>query len=111
MTLGRIGRGEMVGEMGVLDGSPRSASAVVEEPVIAWRLSRKGYEMMCEEGHPAIDWLLREIGGRLSHRIRSVERRIARVRDQPSLSNVMPAEAVQRHRWYSSFFAWFGKSR
>jgi len=106
VTLGRIRRGEMVGEMGVVDGGPRSASAVVEQAVVAWRLSREGYLSLRDEGHPAIGWILGELGRRLSQRVRSVESRIGRAREQPALASTLPAEAARSRRWYQWLWPW-----
>lgn len=106
VTLGRIRRGEMVGEMGLIDGQPRSASAVVEQPVLAWRLSRQQYQQLRDDGHPAVAWILGELGRRLSQRIRSVESRIGRAREQPELASTLPAELPRSRRWYHWLWPW-----
>ena len=42
-TVAEIGPGELVGEMGLLDGAPRSASVQAVEPTRLWRLDRAGF--------------------------------------------------------------------
>lgn len=42
-TVAEIGPGELVGEMGLLDGAPRSASVQALEPARLWRLDRSGF--------------------------------------------------------------------
>ena len=106
VTLGRIRRGEMVGEMGLVDGGPRSASAVVEQDVVAWRLSQEDYLSLRDAGHPAIGWILGELGRRLSQRVRSVESRISRAREQPDLASTLPAEQARSRRWYNWLWPW-----
>jgi len=107
VPLGRIRVGEMVGEMGLVDGGRRSASAVVEEEVLAWRLSREDYLRLRDEGHPAIAWILQELGERLSQRVRAVQSRISKARSQPSLASSLPIEpARRRRRWYQWLLPW-----
>ena len=107
IPLARIYRGDMIGEMGLLDGSRRSASAVVEEPLVAWRLSRARYAEFRTQGHPAAAWFLDELGHRLTGRVRSTEDRIGRIRQDPSLAAIVP-EASARRGWWSrlSFWPW-----
>ena len=107
VPLERIREGEMVGEMGLVDGGHRSASVVVEEAVLAWRLSRQDYLQLRDEGHPAIAWILQELGERVSHRVRAVQSRISRARSQPSLASSYPIEpARRRRRWYQWLLPW-----
>ena len=106
VTLGRARRGEMVGEMGLIDGRPRSASAVVEQPVLAWRLSRSQYLQLRDVGHPAVAWILGELGRRLSQRIRAVEGRIGLAREQPGLASALPVEVPRSQRWYHWLWPW-----
>lgn len=42
-TTSRLGAGDFCGELGLLDGSPRSASVVAETDVVAVRLPRKEF--------------------------------------------------------------------
>ncbi len=96
----------MVGEMGLVDGQPRSASAVVEQPVLAWRLARARYLQLRDVGHPAVAWILGELGRRLSQRIRAVESRIGRAREQPALASALPTELPRSQRWYHWLWPW-----
>lgn len=106
IALARLQRGGMVGEMGLIDGARRSASAIVEEELTAWRLSRASYLELREAGHPAAAWFLDELGYRLTGRVRATEDRIARLRQEPSLAASLPGEAAPLRRWYHRLLPW-----
>lgn len=48
-TLARLGRGKLVGEMSLIDGAPRSATAVSVAPTEILVLSRDDFDTMCAE--------------------------------------------------------------
>ncbi len=106
IALARLQRGGMVGEMGLIDGARRSASAIVEENLTAWRFSRASYLELREEGHAAVAWFLDELGQRLTGRVRATEDRITRLKQEPSLAASLPGEAVPLRRWYHRFLSW-----
>jgi CRP-like cAMP-binding protein len=92
--------------MGLIDGGLRSASAVVEQPVVAWRLSIERYQDLRDTGSPAVGWILGELGRRLSQRVRAVESRIGRARSQPALASMLPIEPSRSRRWYQWLWPW-----
>lgn len=47
-TVAEIGPGELVGEMGLLDGAPRSASVRALEPTRLWKLDRAGFFQLAQ---------------------------------------------------------------
>ncbi len=53
LAIGVLGPGSIIGEMALLDGSPRSASCTAVSPVLAAGLSRKGLEALLA-AHPAV---------------------------------------------------------
>jgi CRP/FNR family transcriptional regulator, cyclic AMP receptor protein len=53
MTVTVVGHGSIHGELGMLDGSPRSASCTASTPVLCGMLTRNGYARLLKE-HPEI---------------------------------------------------------
>ena len=60
ISLNVYGPGEVIGELGFLDGQPRSASAVAVEPILAFALRREDFFQRLE-GHPRLAMRLLEI--------------------------------------------------
>lgn len=94
VLLGRLGRGSVVGDMSLIEGSPRTATALMEEEGELLRLEAELFERLRVEAHPAALWLLSEIDGNVAGRIRDMYDRLVRVREDPSLA-AEPA-AVER---------------
>jgi signal transduction histidine kinase len=63
--LGRIGPGDLLGEMAVLDNDPRSATATAENDVIAYFIPRTELLQLLEKIPPLSACLVREISRRL----------------------------------------------
>ncbi len=106
MALGLLPRGHIVGDMGVLSGEPRSASAVVDEELLALRLDASTYRLMRQDGHPAVLWLLGEINARMSERVADMYGRIAHLRERPELIDELPAVEPTPTPWYESAMRW-----
>ncbi|MCP4806572.1 MAG: Crp/Fnr family transcriptional regulator [Proteobacteria bacterium] len=106
VPLGRLGRGHIVGDMGVLTREPRSASAVVEDDLVALRLDADTYDSLRAESHPIALWLLAEIERRMSERVASTYSRIARLKDDPSVADELPTETAVPTRWYERWLRW-----
>jgi CRP-like cAMP-binding protein len=60
ISLNIYGPGEVIGELGFLDGQPRSASAVALEPTVAFALRREDFFQRLED-HPRLAVRLLEI--------------------------------------------------
>ena len=101
LTLARLERGDVVGDMGLIDGAPRTATAQVASELSALRLDIAAYRQLKAEAHPAADWLLAEIDRRLAARIRTMFDRIARVCEEPSLADAAPEDEVRQRPWYA----------
>lgn len=52
VILAQLGAGEMVGEFSLLDGGPRSASAIAQSAVQAWRVGRERFAALAASGEP-----------------------------------------------------------
>jgi CRP-like cAMP-binding protein len=49
ITFRYYAKGSVIGEFSLLDGQPRSASADVNEPLVAWMLDRADFDMLLNE--------------------------------------------------------------
>ncbi|MFY7857806.1 MAG: cyclic nucleotide-binding domain-containing protein [Rubrivivax sp.] len=67
-----LGPGSLVGEMGLIDGSPRSAHCVALNDVLAAGLSRQGMQMLTQEHPAAAARLLVAIAQRIGDRLRAM---------------------------------------
>jgi CRP-like cAMP-binding protein len=65
VLLGVRGKGELIGEWSVIDGLPRSASAVALEPVDAVQLDAVQFLGFLEASPKATLWMLRSVLARL----------------------------------------------
>jgi CRP-like cAMP-binding protein len=70
--LALLGPGEMFGEMSLVDGAPRMASATAETPVLLARLGRPAFEARLDAGDPVATRLLRAMAGALCARQRAL---------------------------------------
>lgn len=72
-----LGPGNVIGEMGLIDGLPRSTTCIAVGPVQAAGLSRKAYDLMLQE-HPAVAAkLMIALAKRLADRIRLLDDQLA----------------------------------
>jgi CRP-like cAMP-binding protein len=72
VNIATLGAGEMLGEMAVLEGLPRTACAVAAEPTVVVELDRKVFEDMVKENGLIALRILRK----LSARLREADRQI-----------------------------------
>ena len=63
--IGTVGPGESVGEMGLLDYRPRSASVVARSPMKVYVIDARRFERILEETPTLARNLLRELTGRI----------------------------------------------
>ena len=68
--LGELGRGQMMGEMSLFDGEPRSADAVAESDSVLLVLTRETFDRIAVE-HPAL-WqaMMLKVARMMSQRLR-----------------------------------------
>lgn len=67
-----LGPGSLVGEMGLIDGGPRSAHCVALSDVLAAGLSRQGMQLLAQEHPGAAARLLVAIAQRIGDRLRAM---------------------------------------
>jgi CRP/FNR family cyclic AMP-dependent transcriptional regulator len=64
-VIGTVGPGESVGEMGLLDYRPRSATVVARSPMKVYVIDARRFESALEEAPTLARSLLRELTGRI----------------------------------------------
>src|SRR5436309_2104598 len=64
-VIGGVGAGEIVGEMGLLDYRPRSATVVASTPMKVFVNDARGFDSVLEETPTLARNLLRELTGRI----------------------------------------------
>jgi len=64
-VVGTVGAGESVGEMGLLDFRPRSASVIARSPMKVYVIDARRFESALEEAPTLARSLLRELTGRI----------------------------------------------
>jgi acetaldehyde dehydrogenase/alcohol dehydrogenase len=105
-VLGYMGSPSVLGEVGLLDGLPRSASAFAQTDVAARRLSAEGLERLCREQPDAGTQLVRALGREAAAKLRAstervAERLLAEQHDEATDRVVAAANAAQEDfgRW------------
>ncbi len=76
MVMSIIGPGSMIGEMGVMDGAPRSATCTVTTDLKVAILSRESLLKIINDNAPVAARLMLAISKRLSDRLREANRKI-----------------------------------
>ena len=76
MVMSIMGPGSMIGEMGVLDGAPRSATCTATTDLTVAILSRDALLKIINDNAPVAARLLLAISKRLSDRLREANRKI-----------------------------------
>lgn len=71
-----LGPGNMIGEMGLLDGSPRSATCIASTAVQAGGLSRKALERLIEDNPKVGAKLMVGLSKRLADRLRAMSEQL-----------------------------------
>lgn len=77
-----LGAGDILGELSLLDGQPRSASAIAHSDVSARRITDFGLERLCSEHPPVGIAVLKAFGRQAAQRLRAVNRRLSEVAAQ-----------------------------
>lgn len=77
IELARLGPGEILGEMALLDGLPRSATCTVTRDVLGASLSRSAMEVLAHDNPELAARLMTAIGERLIQRLRDNNQMLA----------------------------------
>ncbi|MBI5067533.1 MAG: cyclic nucleotide-binding domain-containing protein [Deltaproteobacteria bacterium] len=76
-TLATLGPGHTLGEMALVDGSPRSATVVAATDLLLLALGREGLDRLCEERPKLAVKVLRKLAVFLSQRLRQTSGALA----------------------------------
>ncbi|RJO66102.1 MAG: cyclic nucleotide-binding domain-containing protein [Myxococcales bacterium] len=82
-TIARLGEGQVVGEMSLVDDAPRSASLVAETDGVLYEIRREDFETMKKEMNPAAYKLLRAIAKGECERLRRVNQQVEHYLQNP----------------------------
>ena len=74
--VGMIQKGDVFGEMGVLEATNRSATAITGEDSVILRIPGTSFTMMVKQGHPAIHRLLQWAIRKSCERLRQLDGRL-----------------------------------
>ena len=77
-TVGRMGKGDVVGEMALLTGEPRSAHVTAETDMKLWGLSRRQFDVIAGENPDLRNFLTELVADRFSGRKWTAERAIGK---------------------------------
>ena len=75
-VVGSIQKGDVFGEMGVLEATDRSATAITAEDSVILRIPGTSFTMMVKQGHPAIHRLLQWAIRKSCERLRQLDGRL-----------------------------------
>lgn len=103
LPLGRVGPGEVIGEMGMLDGAPRSATVRCERTAVLLTLDRGRYELLLSQADPVLVWLLEIAARGMAERIGAMNERLAAAATDPDRLRNLPGSEDHRSR---RFWAW-----
>jgi hypothetical protein len=94
--------GEVVGEIGLLDDGPRTATLRALEPFVAWRLERERFEVLRRDARPAalalLDATARQVCARLRSRVGTLTPCEAPTSPETRAHAPPPAEVEERLR-------------
>ncbi|WP_028585464.1 Crp/Fnr family transcriptional regulator [Desulfogranum mediterraneum] len=76
-VIARLGKGNTIGEMSIIDKSPRSASVIARQPTVVIILTKKGFDILTDR-HPTLGiTLLKKIMRLLSLNMRRTTSKLA----------------------------------
>lgn len=94
IVLARVGAGEVVGELALIDGQPRSADVIARTQIRGYRIDRSELDALRRALHPAVFKITRRIAITISDRLRDVNDVIAKeltktgtIKDDPGRSS------------------------
>lgn len=88
----RIGPGEFLGEVSLMDPGPATASVVAEAGCVTLRMSRANFDRLCSSKPALASALLQELLRSLSHRLRSATERLNRLRGDREGAELGPVD-------------------
>jgi len=96
IPLGRIRAGEVIGEMGLLDGAPRSATVTCEYSAVLLVLHRHRFHELEASADPILAWLLNVAAKGMALRIGAMSERIAQAAVEPEVLHALPRPSAHQ---------------
>jgi len=106
VEIGRIGPGQYVGEVSLLDPGPATASVVAESPTTVYELSREDFDKL-GQAHPLIrSKLIRAMVAQLIERLRSSDQLLFQLFDseEPQQVTTTPSGRSDAAQWYNRIY-------
>lgn len=108
LPLGRVCAGEVVGEMGLLEDTPRAATARCERACTLLAIDRDTWTGLVASDDPLARWILECCARGLALRIQAMTERIAAAALDPATLRALPSGPAHRG---PSWWAWlFGEA-
>lgn len=102
LPLGRVRAGEIIGEMGLVDNAPRSATVTCEHSATLLTLDEPLYHQLERAADPLLAWMLNLAARSMARRIGAMTDRIANAAVDPSRIHALPKadqRPVRLWRW------------
>jgi CRP-like cAMP-binding protein len=96
LPLGRVTANEVIGEMGLLEGAPRAATARCEQEALLLAVDRPTWDGLIARDDVLAHWLLERCAEGLARRIQAMMDRIAAAAHDPDSLHSLPAAAPRR---------------
>jgi CRP/FNR family transcriptional regulator, cyclic AMP receptor protein len=82
IRIARLGAGECVGEMAIIDVQPRSATLVAGQPTVLYSLRNKDLYTLYQQDLPGYVMLIQSVCRELSRRLRRADARLTELMEQ-----------------------------
>jgi eukaryotic-like serine/threonine-protein kinase len=76
--IGRLGPGDVVGEMAILTGERRTANVDAETDMVLWTVSGAAFDLICSDFPKLGEFLTKIVANRLSHALLNADRTIGK---------------------------------
>ncbi len=90
--LAELGPGDVFGELALLDRLPRSATVVMKEDGVLYKLEAAGFELLRKQLRPSAFKVIRELAPVMAGRLRDINRRVGEFFSDPEASMAMLEE-------------------
>lgn len=101
----RLGQGDCVGELSILDGQKVSANVVADEPTVVLAIDREELWSLVEQSHEAARNLLRMLAGRVRRDDAAIVESSRQRRQLEQLATVDALTGLRNRRWLDDAFA------
>lgn len=106
VEIGRIGPGQYVGEVSLLDPGPATATVIAESPTTVYELSREDFDRLGQANPVIRSKLIRAMVAQLIERLRSSDQLLFQLFDseEPQEAVTAPSSRSESGQWYSRVY-------